>query len=235
MPVMGKIEDFKIDMDEMMKAGVHIGHSISKLHPKMKDFILGIRNTSHIIDLKKTSQYLIEALKFIQEIIKNGGTLLLIGTKPPFKTLIKEIAEECNLPWVNERWLGGTFTNFETILKRIKYFKELTRQKETDEFEKYTKKEKIKKEKELEELKIKFEGIKNIEKFPEAVFICDIIKDKLCLKEAKMKGIKTIAIVHTNTDPTLVDYPIPANDDAYLAVKYILEKIKEAILSIKKK
>jgi small subunit ribosomal protein S2 len=225
---------FGINQEEMMAAGVHLGHRTSKLHPNMAEFVLGIRNTVHVIDLKKTAEYLEKALEFLQELTEKGGTLLLVGTKLPLKELVKNIARDCNLPYVAERWLGGTFTNFEVISKRAKYFKELKEKKEKGEFEKYTKKEQMKLEKELQDLAEKFEGIKDMEKLPEAVFICDIVKNKLALKEAKKKGIKVVAIVDTNADPTQVDYPIPANDDAISSVKYILEKVKEVIKKSKK-
>ncbi len=225
-----KANKFGIDLKKMMAAGVHLGHQTSRLHPRMEGFVVGIRNTVHVIDLEKTAALLENALKFISEMIKNKETLLLVGTKIPLKDFVRQTAEDCKLPYVTERWLGGTFTNFEGISKRIKYFKELEDKKETGALVKYTKKERIKIEKELENLSRKFEGIKNIEKLPEAVFICDISKDKLALQEAKIKGIKTVAIVDTNADPSLVDYPIPANDDAIPSVLYILEKVKEVIL-----
>ncbi|MCD6500456.1 30S ribosomal protein S2 [bacterium] len=230
-----KKNEFGIDVDEMMKAGVHLGHRISKLHPKMQENILGVKNTVHIIDLEKTAKQLERALRFISEIFQKGGNLLLIGTKIPLKNLVREIAEDCKLPYVTERWLGGTFTNFKIIAERIKYFRELERKKKAGEFEKYTKKERQKLEKELADLKEKFGGIKEMEKIPDVVFICDINKDKLALREANMKGIKVVAIVDTNADPTQVDYPIPANDDAISSVKYILEKVAEAIKKCKVK
>lgn len=225
----------EINTDEMMQAGVHLGHRTSKLHPRMEDFVLGIRNTIHIIDLEKTAKYFEEALEFISKLVKEGGVILFCGTKTPLKKLVKETAEECGLPYVVERWLGGTFTNFLVVSQRAKYFKDLKQQKDEGKLDKYTKKEKMKIEKELADLKKKFEGIQNMEKLPEAVFICDIIKDKLCLKEAKMKGIKTIGIVDTNADPLAVDCPIPANDDAISAVSYILDRVKETILNSKSK
>lgn len=225
---------FKIKPEEMMAQGVHLGHRTSKLHPKMESFILGIRNTVHVIDLEKTAQCLEEALSFIEELIKKGGRLLLVGTKPPLKKLVKEVAEDCGLPYVVERWLGGTFTNFGVIKKRIDYFKEMEEKEKKGEFDKYTKKEKIKIEKELQDLKRKFEGLKNLEEIPQAIFICDLNQDKLAQKEAKKKGVKVVAICDTNTDPSLADYPIPANDDALSSVKYILGKVKEVIVKSKK-
>ena len=229
-----KKNKFGIDLNEMIKAGVHLGHRVSKLHPKMEDYILGIRNTIHIIDLEKTVVQFEKALEFIEELAKKGETLLLVGTKVPLRGLIKEIADDCDLPYVTDRWLGGTFTNFKVISERIKYFKELERKKKEGELEKYTKKERAQFDKELNKLKVKFGGIKNLEKVPEAVFVCDIKKDILAVKEAKAKGVKIIAIADTNVDPTLVDYPIPANDDAISSVRYILEKVKEVIKKSKK-
>jgi len=230
-----KKNEFKIDIDEMMSLGLHFGHKISKCHPKMKPYILGVRSNIHIIDLEKTKEKLEEALRFIQKIISEQKTILLIGTKIISKNLVKEIALECNLPYISERWLGGTFTNFETISKRIKYLKDLEKKEKEGFFEKYTKKEKQQFKKELERLRKKFEGIKNLEKLPDAIFICDMEKGATVIKEARKKEIKIVAIADTNVDLTLADYPIPASDDGISSVKYILEKIKEVILRVKKK
>jgi small subunit ribosomal protein S2 len=228
-----KKNNFNIDDNEMMKAGVHLGHTASRLHPKMKNYIFGVRNTIHIIDLEKTIVEFEKALEFIKELVEKQETILLVGTKTPLRKLTKEIATDCNIPYVNERWLGGTFTNFKIILKRIKHFKELERQKKEGELEKYTKKERNDFDKELAKLELKFGGIKNLEKIPEAVFVCDIKKDILVVKEAIAKNIKVIAITDTNVDPSLIDYLIPANDDAITSVRYILEKVKQVILSSK--
>ncbi|MDO8524586.1 MAG: 30S ribosomal protein S2 [bacterium] len=219
------------DTDEMMATGMHMGHRTSKLHPRMKDFIVGVRNTVHVVDLEQTAQHLKIALDYIESLMKANGNLLICGTKIPLANLVKEIADECNAPYVNNRWLGGTFTNFPVIAKRVNYYKDLLKQKNEGLWEKYTKKEQVDKEKELNDLRSKFEGLVKMEKLPDAVFICDLIKDKLCLKEAKAKGIKIIAIVDTNADPLLVDYPIPANDDAINSVKYILDKVKAIVNS----
>jgi len=225
-----KEKDFKINSEEMAKAGLHLGHRTSKINPKMKPYLFGARNAVHIIDLEKTAEKLKEALKFIQGIVSEGKTLLLIGTKIQVKDLVEALAKECGLPYVNERWLGGTFTNFETIKKRIEYFKDLENKKTSGELEKYTKKERAKIDKELKELQLKFGGIKNLKELPDAIFVLDMKKDNLAVKEAREKGIKVIGICDTNVDPTLADYPIPANDDARSAVEYILGKLKEVIL-----
>ncbi len=222
-------------IEEMIEAGLHLGHKISKLHPKMKDYVVGIKNTVHIINLEETKVSLEKALDFISELFKKGESLLLVSTKPPLKKIIQETAEECGLPYVVNRWLGGTFTNFKVINKRAKFFKELQKKKEEGKFENLSKKEKIKIERQLNNLKLRFEGIKDLEKIPEAVFICDLVKDELAFKEARKKGIKTVAIVDTNADPRLVDYPIPANDDAISSVSYILDKVKKTILKSKNK
>lgn len=215
------------EFEQMAEAGLHLGHRISKLHPKMKEYVVGIRNTVHIIDLRKTEECLDKALEYMKELFKKGGKMIMVGTKPPLRNLVMETALAMEIPYVSEEWLGGTFTNFRVISKRIQYFNELTNDKKEGKLDKYSKKERIKKEKELNDMGKKFEGIKDLDGIPDAVFICDIYKDKACLKEAKMKGIKTIAIIDTNVDPASVDYPIPGNDDAISAVKYILNKVKQ--------
>ncbi|MEK7124159.1 MAG: 30S ribosomal protein S2 [Patescibacteria group bacterium] len=228
-------EDIKINLnlEDMAKAGVNFGHTVSKLHPKMKDYVSGIKNNVHMIDLEKTASEFERALKFISNLIKENKIILFVGTKIQIKELVKKTAEECKMPYVSERWLGGTFTNFGTILKRVDYFKDMEAKKASGELEKYTKKERIKINKELDSLKTKFEGIKNMAKLPEAVIIFDLRKDDTCQREAKRKGIPVIGIVDTNVDPTMADYPIPANDDAISSVSYILEKVKEVILNSK--
>jgi len=228
-----KKKEINLDVEEMAKAGLHFGHRTSRLHPKMLPYIFGTRNTVHIIDLEKTKEKLREALDFIQKLISEGKTLLVVGTKIQSKNLVESFAKEFDLPYVSERWLGGTFTNFSVIRKRVEYFKELERKKKEGELEKYPKKERMKIEEELRELEKKFGGIKNMESLPEAIFVLDMKKDSLAVKEAKRVGVKVIGISDTNCDPTLADYPIPANDDAISSLKYILEKVKEAIKNAK--
>jgi len=228
-----KTSSFGLNPEEMVKAGLHLGHSTSKLHPRMKPYIYGIKKTIHIINLEKTLEKLKQALEFVQKAISEGKTILLVGTKPQHKELIKSLAEECNFPYVNQRWLGGTLTNFSIMRKRIKHFQELRSKINSEEFDQYTKKEQTKMKEELHNLENKFGGVEEMESLPEIVFICDIRKDEIALKEAKKKEISVIAVVDTNANPALVDWPIPASDDAVSSARYILDKIKKAILTAK--
>jgi len=228
-------KDFNINVDEMSRAGVQFGHRTFRIHPKIKPYLAGARNNIHIIDLEKTAEKLKEALKFINEIIIEEKVLLLVGTKIQYKDLVESVAKEGGLPFVSERWLGGTFTNFEIIKKRIGYFKDLEKKKKEGGLEKYTKKERAKIDEQLKEFEKKFGGIKNLEKLPDIIFVLDMKKDEIAIKEARMKKIKVIAIAHTNVNPELADFPIPANDDARSSVQYILEKVKEVILSARQK
>ena len=229
-----KKKDFKINTEEMAQAGLHFGHRTSRINPKMMPYLSGVRNTVHIIDLEKTKEKFEEALKFIRQLISENKILLMVGTKIQVKELVKEMAIECGLPYVNERWLGGAFTNFGIIKKRIEYFKDLEKKKAGGELEKYTKKERAKIDEELRDLDTKFGGIKNLQKLPDAIFVLDMKKENLAVKEARMEGIKVIGITDTNVDPTFADYPIPANDDAISSVKYILDKVVEVIKKAKK-
>lgn len=227
--------DFNINLEEMVEAGLHFGHRASNVHPKMKPYLFGARNNVYIIDLEKTKEKIEEALNFIYHLILENKTLLLIGTKIQAKKLVESTAKECNLSYVSERWLGGTFTNFETIKKRVDYFKDLEKKKAAGELEKYTKKERADIDKELKDLQLKIGGIKELTQLPEAIFVLDMKKDELAIKEARKKGIKIIAVSDSNTNPDLADYVIPANDDAVSAISYILGKVKEAILKAKSK
>ncbi len=215
---------------EMVKAGLHFGSTTSKINPKMKPFLYGVRNGIHIIDVEKTAEMLEQALGFIKNLIFERKIILLVGTSVQFKELVKKTALECNIPYINERWLGGTLSNFGVIRKRVQYFIELEEKKKSGELEKYTKKERAQFDKELADLEIKFGGIKNLSKLPDAVFVVNTRADDLAIKEAIQKEVKTIAIVDTDADPSVIDYPIPANDDAISSVSYILDKVKEVIL-----
>jgi len=227
-------KDFQISIDEMSQAGVNFGHKTSRLHPKMQPYILKVKDSVHFIDLEKSAQALKEAINLIRKIKMEGKEVLMVGTKVHLRDLLEAAAKECDFPYVKERWIGGTFTNFEEIKKRIQYFKDLeAKTKELDFEKKYTKKERSMINKDIERLRMKFEGIKNMEKLPEALFVLDMRKDAIAIKEARDKGIKVIALADTNVNPALADFPIPANDDAISSVKYILNKLKEAVLEVK--
>ena len=225
---------FDLNLEEMAKAGLHFGHRASKLNPQMKPYLYGVKKTVHIIDLEKTKEKFEQALNFIKELTEQNKILLFVGTKPEHKDLVEQLAQECQLCYVTGRWLGGTLTNFKVIRQRVKYLQDLEQKKQSPDFEQYTKKERFDMEKEIQGLKEKFEGIRSMEQLPDAVFVCSLRKDDLAIKESTMKEIPAIAICDTNANPTLVDYPIPANDDANSSVKYILEKVKEVILRNKK-
>ncbi|MBI4101570.1 MAG: 30S ribosomal protein S2, partial [Candidatus Nealsonbacteria bacterium] len=217
------------NLEEMAKVGLHFGHKTSKIHPKMGPFLAGMRNGIHLINLEKTVEKLKEALEFIAKLVSDGKVLLLVGTKIQAKEIIRKTAEECGLPYVNARWLGGTFTNFESVKKRVDYFKDLERKKAEGELDKYTKKERLEFDKKIKELAGKFGGVKNLDRLPDAIFVVDMKKDILAVREAKIKNIPVVAIADTSIDPSLADYPIPANYDAISSFSFILEKIKETI------
>ena len=218
------------DLQEMMKAGLHFGHKKSKTDPKMKPYITGVRNMVHIIDLANTKEKLEEALTFVAELVKDDKVLLLVGRKIQIQAAVEQTAKEAKIPYISGRWIGGLITNFESISKRIEELRELERKEKEGELEKYTKKERLGIADQKKSLEKKFGGMKDIEKLPDAVFICDLDGNELVAREARKKDIPIIAIVDTNIDPSNVDYPIPANDDAVSSVKYILGKLKDVIL-----
>lgn len=222
-----------ITVENMEEAGLQFGHTVSRLHPKMKPYVSGIKNNVHIIDLKKTAEEFEQALKYIAKVAAEGKVILFVGTKPQIKQFAREAAEACGMPYVCERWLGGTFTNFETISKRVQYFKDLEIKRAQGFFEKHTKKERLNIDKEIASLKVKFEGIRTMDKLPEVALILDMREDETAVREARRKGVKIVGIADTNVDPTAADYPIYANDDAISSVRYILEKVKETILATK--
>ncbi|HMQ01515.1 MAG TPA: 30S ribosomal protein S2 [Candidatus Doudnabacteria bacterium] len=219
-----------ISLLDLLKSGAHFGHKSSRWNPKMKPFIFTVRNNIHIIDLEKTRTGLQKASDFVADTVKSGGTILFIGTKRQCRDIVKQQALECGMPFVNLRWLGGTFTNFRTIQKTVRKLEKLQQRKDSPDFEiKYTKKERLLIEREIEKLTKLFEGIKDMKRTPQAVFITDIHHDDIALTEARKMKVPIIAIVDTNTDPSLVDYPIPANDDATAAVQLITSVIANTI------
>ncbi len=225
----------EITMTEMLKAGVHFGHQKSKWHPKMATYIYITHNNIHIINLEQTQKKLKEALDFIKKIIEKEAVILFVGTKKQAREIVKKAAESCGMPYVVERWLGGTFTNFKVILKQIKFLEEMEEKRKSEEFKKYTKKERLNFDKKYKKIRKKLEGIRSLKKIPEAIFVIDINKDKLAVSEAKKTGVSIIALSDTDADPTKVDYPIPANDDAISALKLMTGVIADTINEAKEK
>lgn len=219
---------------EMLKAGVHFGHKTTKWNPKMSPYIFGVRNGVHIIDLEQTISGLNSALEFVNKIAASGGVMVFIGTKKQVKSLVKESAAKIGMPYVAERWIGGLFTNFEVISKQIKLLDQLEKDRDTGNFGKYTKKEQLNLVRKIKKLIQKFGGIRTLKKMPEAIFVADVNVDRIAVEEARKKNIPVVAIVDTDTDPTLVSYPIPANDDAISSVKLIVEKIAQEFGKSKK-
>ncbi|MBU3965473.1 30S ribosomal protein S2 [Patescibacteria group bacterium] len=212
---------------EMLKAGVHFGHKTTKWNPKMSPYIFGVRNGVHIIDLEQTIGGLNSALAFVNKIATSGGVMVFIGTKKQVKGLIKESAAKIGMPYVAERWIGGLFTNFEVISKQIKLLDQLEKDRDTGKLDKYTKKEQLNLIRKIRKLIQKFGGIRTLKKMPEAVFVADVNVDRIAVEESRKKNIPVVAIVDTDTDPTLATYPIPANDDAISSVKLIVGKLVE--------
>lgn len=219
---------------EMLKAGVHFGHRISKWHPKMAPYIFGARNDVHIINLEITAFKLKEVIDFVKKIAGEGKVVLFLGTKDQAKDIIKKHAKECGMPYVTSRWLGGTFTNFETIKKLLKSYRDLKTKQATGEFNKYTKKEQLKFQKKIEDLENIIGGIAELERLPGAVFILDIKKEKTALREARKTKVPIIAVCDTNVDPEGIDYVIPANDDAVKSIDMIVGLVAAAVKEGKK-
>jgi len=216
-------------LEEMLKAGVHFGHRTSKWNAKMESYIFTSRNNVHILDLEKTEEKLREALEFLQEIKEKKGTVIFVGTKVAAKEITQETAQKVKMPYINERWIGGTLTNFKIISKRLEHIRDLEKKQKDGELKKYTKKEQHDFNIEIQKLNQQFGGIKEITKLPEALLIVDVYKEKLAVKEAKTKGIPVVGLCDTNADPTDINYPIPINDDAISSLKLILGTIAKVL------
>ena len=218
-----------LTMKELLEAGVHFGHQTKRWNPKMQKYIFGERNGIYIIDLQKTLKKFREAYAFVRDLAAGGGSMLFIGTKKQAQDTVFEEAGRCGMFYVNQRWLGGTLTNFQTIRKSIGRLKKIEEMKEQGEFERLPKKEALELDREREKLEKALIGIKAMEQLPSCVFIIDPRKEKIAVAEAQRLGIPIVAIVDTNCDPTGIDYPIPGNDDAIRAVRLITSRIADAI------
>ena len=218
---------------ELIKAGVHLGHQKSKWNPKMSPFVFGVRNNFHIIDVFKTAKKLEEAIDFSKEIIQSGGKILFLGVKVQTKNIVRETAKSINMPYVAGRWLGGLFTNFKVVRERIDYLKDLEKRREDGEIEKYTKKEQLNFERQFVKLEEELGGLKDLSKLPDAIFVSDLNREKIAVLEAKKMNIPVVAVVDTDGDPNLVEYPIPANDSAISSVSLIYATVREELSNVK--
>ena len=219
-----------ISMKQLLEAGVHFGHQTRRWNPKMAKYIFTERNGIYIIDLQKTVKKVDEAYNFVRELAAEGGNVLFVGTKKQAQDTIKEEAIRSGMFFINERWLGGTLTNFSTIRKRVSRLKQLRTMEEDGTFELLPKKEVVKLRLEIEKLEKFLGGVKDMKELPGALFVVDPKKERIAVAEARKLDIPVIAIVDTNCDPDVVDYVIPANDDAIRAVKLICETISQAII-----
>lgn len=219
-----------VTMKALLESGVHFGHRTNKWNPKMRSFIFTERNGIHIIDLQQTVQLLDEAYEFVVDKVQKGGTVLFVGTKRQAQDTIREEAERCGMPYVNERWLGGTITNWFTIQKRIFELERLERMRDSGQIELLTKKEGLMIERDIERLDKRLHGIRTMKRLPDVLFVVDVNREETAVHEANLKEIPVLAMVDTNCDPKNIDYLIPSNDDAIRAIKLIVGKMADAVM-----
>lgn len=220
----------EVDVKKLFEAGAHFGHKTSRWHPKMAQYIHSKRGGIHVIDLNKTAVCLEIALDFVSKLASENKQILLVGTKRQAKDIVKTLAGETNMPYVTERWLGGTLTNWSTIGGRVKHLKDLESRMASGELaNKYNKLEVQRFQEEIDSLNVTYGGVKELNGHPGAVFVVDTLHDDIAVKEANKLSIPVIAITDTNSDPSVIDYPIPANDDAIKTIQLIADYIKASI------
>jgi len=219
-----------VSMKTLLEAGVHFGHQTRRWDPKMKPFIFTERNGIHIIDLQQTVSRLSEAMNFVRDLSATGGITLFVGTKKQAQETIEQEATRCGMPYVNQRWMGGMLTNFQTIQTRIKRLAELESARERGDFDRLPKKEAMSLQDEIDRLNRLLGGMKNLTRLPDAVFVVDPHREALGVAEARRLALPIVAMVDTNCNPDIIDYPIPANDDAIRAIRLLTGKIADAIL-----
>ncbi|HCC22869.1 TPA: 30S ribosomal protein S2 [Candidatus Falkowbacteria bacterium] len=217
-------------LEALMKAGVHFGHAKSKWHPKMAPFIYTHKNKIHIINLEQTQKQLETALSFVKETAARGGVILFLGTKKQAQAVIKEAATKCGMPYITERWLGGTFTNSRSVLALAKKYKRMKVERDKGLLERYTKRERLKYERKIEKLEPLVGGIEDLNKIPDAMFVIDIKNEKTAVLEGVKENVPMVAICDTNVNPLRISYPIPANDDAVKSIKLITDLVADAVL-----
>lgn len=229
------MDKYELSLESMLKAGVHFGHKKSRWNPKMEQYIFGLRNGIHIINLEKTINCFEKALEKIEEVVSKNGIILIVGTKRQSKDLVQAVAKKIGIPFVNERWLGGTFTNFDIIKKRLKYLVDTKESLEKGKFASLTKLEKHKLMKKLDRIEEKMGGLIGMNRLPDLVIVLDTNKEKAAIDEAKKMGIPMVGLIDSNSNPDLVEYPIPANDDALSSLKYVLGVFLKKMIEAKNK
>jgi small subunit ribosomal protein S2 len=234
-PAEVKENKYDLSLEAMLKAGMHFGHKKSRWNPRMNSYIFGIRNGVHIIDLEKSLKLFQKALGEIEKTIEKGQSIMLVGTKRQVKDLVRAIAEKAEIAYVNERWVGGTLTNFPVIKKRIKYYLDSQETLKKGRLSGLTKLERTKLAKELERIEEKMGGLIDLKELPGLIIVLDINKDELAVKEAQKMGIPVVGLVDSNSDPKAVEFPIPANDDALSSLRYICGVFLKKILEAKRK
>lgn len=218
----------KVSLKELLEAGVHFGHQKARWNPKMKPYLYGVKDGVHVFDLAKTKKGLDDACDFVRQFVAKGGVIVFVGTKRQAQAIVAEEAKKAGVPFVAQRWLGGTLTNWEQIKKSIDQLNEMKDERKKGAYKKYTKKEQLLLDRKIGRLERFFGGIATLEKPPEALFVVDVHKEALAVKEAKKKEITIVGVVDSNSDPDMVDYAIPSNDDAVGAIKLIVSTVAEA-------
>ena len=214
---------------DLLENGVHFGHLSKHWNPKMQKFIFGKKKNVYIIDLERTAQKLAEAQEFIKQTAARGGKILFVTTKRQLRDLVKELAESCDMPYINERWIGGFLTNFSTIRSRINKYLDLIDKRDTGKFEKMLKKEVVRLNRQIEKMEKIYSGVTKLESYPGCVLVIDPTKEVSCVREAQKLSIPIIGLIDTDGDPDVIDYPVPGNDDAIKSVRYIVSSLVEAI------
>lgn len=219
----------QISLKKLLEAGTHFGHQAARWNPKMKTYLYTVKDGVHVFDLVKTKEGLEKAVEFVRKFVAEGKTIVFVGTKRQAQAIISEEAKKIGIPYVSQRWLGGTLTNWEQIKKSIDQLVEMKEKRKEGEYKKYTKKEQLLLDRKINKLEKFFGGLVLLEKLPEALFVVDVRKEELAVKEAKKKDLIVVGLVDSNADPDLVDYVIPGNDDAVGAIRLVVSAMAEAV------
>ena len=225
----------QINVKDMLEAGVHFGHRTSRWNPKMRPYIYGRRNLIHIIDIKETVRGLMRAQQYLKKVASQGSLIVFVGTKRQAAEPIMEAAAACGMPYVSERWLGAMLTNFRTVRSRLKRLEELENLESSGELASYSKKRQSTLKRELKKIKRNLEGIRNMNRIPEAVVVIDPKNEKNCVRECRLMGVKIVSLIDTDSDPDHVDLPIPGNDDSIRSIRLVLEQLAAAVNEGKQK